>query len=228
MVQIKNNILGNKYGKLLVKKYLKYSNWECLCDCGTICTRKYKNLLNESVAEKSCGCTYQDAGGLSNTRLYWRFKTIKERCYKSYSKYFYNYGGRGIKVWEPWKNNFKAFRQYLIETFPEIDIDNIPTSLEIDRIDNDKNYEPGNIRLVTSQDNNNNRRDNNRFLIFGEELTSREIHKFYGLTISKNSLDSRLRKGYDVYYSAFAPRAELCGKMLPTQEFSWKEILDFV
>ena len=62
-----------------------------------------------------------------------------------------HYGARGIKVCEEWFNDFKCFYDWAMSHgFSE--------ELEIDRIDNDGNYEPDNCRWVTHQVNANNRK----------------------------------------------------------------------
>ncbi|KKL50919.1 hypothetical protein LCGC14_2300660, partial [marine sediment metagenome] len=61
-----------------------------------------------------------------------------------------NYGGRGISICDRWKDSFKNFYKDVIVGYFD--------GLTIDRIDNDGNYEPSNIRFVTVKANNNNRR----------------------------------------------------------------------
>lgn len=67
-----------------------------------------------------------------------------------------DYGGRGIKVCEAWMRDRRSFGVYLT-TLPGWDD---PTLL-LDRIDNDGDYEPGNLRFVTSSESNHNRRKGN-------------------------------------------------------------------
>ena len=78
------------------------------------------------------------------------FNCIKQRCNNSKYKYYKNYGGRNIKCLF---NSSNEFVNYIIN---ELQID--PRGLQIDRINNDGNYEPGNIRFVTAKVNSNNRR----------------------------------------------------------------------
>lgn len=81
--------------------------------------------------------------------LAWR--AMRVRCNNQSSPKYPDYGGRGIKVCEEWQNSFLAFYNY---------IGNRPgKGYSLDRIDNDGNYEPGNVRWATySQQNNNQRR----------------------------------------------------------------------
>jgi len=79
-----------------------------------------------------------------------RFDDIKKRCTNPNCEAYKNYGGRGIKcLFE----SSDAFVHYVTEVL-KVD----PRQLQIDRIDNDGNYEPGNIQLVTPKENANNRR----------------------------------------------------------------------
>lgn len=64
-----------------------------------------------------------------------------------------NYGGRGIRVHEPWRKDRAAFLQYLV-TLPGWD----QPDLEMDRINTDGSYAPGNLRFVSRADNMLNKR----------------------------------------------------------------------
>jgi len=76
--------------------------------------------------------------GLSNTREYRIWQSIKTRCFSKNSKEVYkNYGGRGIAMTPEWVHDFKAFYDY---------IGPAPSPRHIIwRKDTDGNYEPGNI-----------------------------------------------------------------------------------
>jgi len=67
-----------------------------------------------------------------------------------------SYGGRGIDVSEKWVNDRSSFLEY-VQTLPGWD----NPDLQLDRIDNDGNYEPGNIRFVTCSVNASNKRKAN-------------------------------------------------------------------
>jgi DNA-binding CsgD family transcriptional regulator len=72
------------------------------------------------------------------------------RCHQSNHRAYKWYGARGIRVCEEWRSSFEAFASYMgSKPGPEY---------SIDRINNDGNYEPGNVRWATrSQQTNNSR-----------------------------------------------------------------------
>lgn len=79
------------------------------------------------------------------------YRSMKSRCYNEKDKGFKNYGGRGIKICDEWLNNYHLFRKWALSNGQAM-------GLEIDRINNDGNYEPSNCRFVTKQENGQNRR----------------------------------------------------------------------
>jgi len=75
---------------------------------------------------------------------------MRQRCHYIKDKYYYNYGGRGIKVCTRWLKSFENFRDDMFPTWQQ--------GLQLDRIDVNGNYEPSNCRWVTSSQNNKNTR----------------------------------------------------------------------
>ena len=153
------NIAGKKFGRLTVLKYegtySGHARWTCLCDCGNKVSVFTTNLTGGGV--QSCGCLQRESSaerhykhGKSRTRLYNRWKCIKQRCYRVKDKSYHRYGGRGITMCDEWKNDFQAFYDWAMTNGYQDD-------LTIDRIDNDGNYEPSNCRWVSVADNNRNR-----------------------------------------------------------------------
>lgn len=87
--------------------------------------------------------------GLSHLPEYAVWKAMRYRCNDSRSGDFPRYGGRGISVCDRWENSFEDFLADMGERpFPKA---------QIDRIENDGNYEPGNCRWTTAKVNANNK-----------------------------------------------------------------------
>ena len=87
---------------------------------------------------------------MENTPTYITWKNMKSRCQYEKDKDYPRYGGRGIKICEEWKNFSNFLRDMGIK----------PEKAQIDRIDNNGNYELSNCRWVSNQENSNNRSSN--------------------------------------------------------------------
>ncbi len=127
--------------------------------------------------------------GLRNHPLYKVWSNIKDRCYNVRQQNFHNYGGRDIRMCDEWKNDFKKFYKWCI-------INGWKPYLQIDRRENDGNYEPNNCRFVTCKINANNRRTS-RYLTFeGQTHTISEWSDI--LNIPRGVLMTRLNLGWNV------------------------------
>jgi hypothetical protein len=86
-----------------------------------------------------------------NKNIYWAWKSMKQRCKNPRCKAYKNYGARGIKVCEEWES-FEPFLQWCLSN-------GYSKGLDLDRKDNNGNYEPDNCRWITRAENLNNRRN---------------------------------------------------------------------
>ncbi len=147
-----HELSGRRFGRLLVVKHTGSSRyhqreWYCLCDCGTFSTVKAASLLGGTT--KSCGCLRLEgrrpAAGRINahrtSKVYTAWRNMKGRCYKPENRMFRHYGARGITVCDTWSSSFDAFLA---------DVGQPPhPGLTLERLDPDKNYEPGNVVWAT-------------------------------------------------------------------------------
>lgn len=79
--------------------------------------------------------------------IYWGIRT---RCYNPKHKSYPSYGLRGIKVYKEWLEPIQGFIKFV--EYIELNLGERPSADHtIDRIDNDKGYEPGNLRWASKQ-----------------------------------------------------------------------------
>lgn len=138
------------------------------------------------------------SGTNKGTQVYHSWKAMKSRCYCKTNQCFVHYGGRGISVSSQWISNFPAFRDYM---------GNPPgNNYTVERIDNDGNYEPGNVRWATRKEQANNTRRNVKYQFNGVLMSISEIAKLSG--VRYHFARKHLLSGVSPFdlKSAFSPR----------------------
>ena len=187
----RKKINGIKFGKLIVIKETEKRNKNgsvyclCKCECGNEIEIAKNSLISGNT--KSCGCYLKEKRkqyisnylhGESKTRLHTIWCEMKRRCYCKTDKAYNNYGGRGIKVCEEWKNNYLCFKEWAINN-------DYKENLTIDRINNDGDYEPNNCRWINKKQQANNRRTNIKIRYKNKEYTLKQLAELLQIKYSK-------------------------------------------
>ncbi|MET3790669.1 hypothetical protein [Aquamicrobium terrae] len=191
---------GNRYGRLVAVSMCGYNAtkqalWLCRCDCGTNTTVAGIYLRVGRI--QSCGCLRYDrtaTHGLHQHELYRTWYGMVQRCINPENKDYYRYGGRGITVcprWEIGESELSGLECFIA------DIPDRPSKRHsIDRIDNNRGYEPGNVRWATGRQQNRNRRDNRIVCLNGRDVTVAEACEMSG--VNYNTAQARLNRGWNI------------------------------
>ena len=183
-------MIGQQFGKLTVTELLperrhKQKVYACLCECGTLTKVLGANLRKGNST--SCGCTRKITcraltsalnlrHGETNTKLWSTWNNVVDRTTRPASSHYHRYGGKGIGLHPAWMQ-YEIFASYMGQ--PPSD------KHSIDRIDNSKGYEPGNVRWATMKEQAANRSTNVRVIVAGQEVLLVEAAKL--LNISKST-----------------------------------------
>jgi hypothetical protein len=161
------DITGQRFGRLIAlhptgKKRHGCNMWRLRCSCGNEIERPNSSLGSHT---QSCGCLQReqaaqrayrhgDAKCHDRSPLHNCWRTIKQRCFNPTDANFKNYGDRGITMTKEWIDDYPAFRRYIDE-----DLGPRPKGYTLDRINNDGDYAPNNLRWASrSQQLYNTRR----------------------------------------------------------------------
>lgn len=190
------DLTGQRFGRLIVVSFSSstdgYAHWNTVCDCGNECIKRGSQLTSRRHPAQFCSirCPLHlkhhsgtvTKHGLYKHPIYKAWRNVKERCYNSKYAYHKNYGGRGIKVCEEWRDSFEAFYKDMGPTWQR--------GLQLDRINNDGDYTPDNCKWSTSLENTANRRNG--------VLTAIQIATARSHGISICALRYRVKKGWPV------------------------------
>jgi hypothetical protein len=115
------------------------------------------------------------------------WKSAKARCHTPTSKDYGRYGSRGISMCKEWRDSYEVFLR---------DIGPKPEGYTLDRIDNNGNYEPGNVKWASRKEQSHNRNNNNNIEYNGETHNLTEWARIIG--IHRNTLEKRFKLGWSI------------------------------
>ncbi len=194
---------GQKYGRLTFLEPTGETNihrnalWKLRCDCGKIVILPGTDVRRGNT--KSCGCLFKEIDrkiplkhgltmGKARLRLYNIWSAMKERCSNRANENYHRYGGRGITVCQEWLE-FLPFHNWAMSN-------GYQTTLTIERINNDGNYEPSNCKWATHKEQGKNTSRNHCITFREETKTVGEWADILGLR--PNALLMRIRNGWPI------------------------------
>lgn len=137
---------------------------------------------------------------------------MKQRCANPKNYAYSRYGGRGIIVCERWRSSFESFFS---------DLGPRPSAAHsLDRIDNNGNYEPGNVRWATREEQGNNKRNNRLFELNGETKSLKQWSREFG--VGYKNLHKRISKGIPLLLALVEPLTP--GKKLSLSSLSRQNV----
>jgi hypothetical protein len=198
--------VGMSFGDLTVERkappearFWGQRAWVCRCACGNVVTVTTSSLKKGT---RSCGCAIKavlqernTTHGHAGSATYSSWHEAKRRSTATNREYSAHYVERGITMCDRWRNSFEAFLA---------DMGERPSGTSLDRIENDKGYEPGNCRWATRAEQARNRTDNRLLTFGGRTQTTADWEKELGFPGSV--LRKRLYRGWSVEEALGTPR----------------------
>lgn len=184
------DIKNQRFGKLTVlqqagsdKRY--GALWLCRCDCGNEIKVQARLLKRGKVT--TCGCFKHYNTAPKRTKTYITWQKMKDRCFNPNSCKYQDYGARGISVCKRWRNDFFAFLS---------DMGKCPSNMTLGRLDNNKDYFPGNCRWESKKKQSLNRRSTVWLEYNGIKLCQEDWSRLLG--ISRATIQRHRQKGETV------------------------------
>lgn len=199
------NLAGQRYGRLIIISCVgrdKHGNsiWLCKCDCGN--EKVIAAYQMKSGTTKSCGCLAHEftvkkntTHGMAKTPIYNVWCAMKKRCLNPNDAFYYNYGGRGIKLSEKW-STFEGFYEDMGDTYKK--------GLTIERRDSNGNYCKENCAWDTRLVQGNNTRRNHRETVNGVNGTLAELCRKHNIPYT--TIKRRLERGWTPERSFLTPK----------------------
>jgi hypothetical protein len=190
--------IGDRFGLWTVTRPGEtLSEWWCRCDCGRQGILTSRGLLwgrsrscgHHAQADLGLGSHITEAPSKSKSITYRTWSSMLWRCQSEKAnnpKYasYRSYAGKGIKVCERWQ----TYEHFLV------DVGERPSRYHsIDRIDNARGYEPGNVRWATQKQQMRNTDANHRVTSRGLTLPIAEWCERN--KVSSNTVYHRLNAG---------------------------------
>ncbi len=192
-----------RFGRLVVFEQAGRTNsqvaWRCVCDCGKQTVVRGSEL--RSGTTKSCGCLGREISRQKATkhghtlngasREYHSWQSMHRRCCNPEHKHWKHYGGRGIKIYPPWRSSDpNGFSNFLS------DMGKRPTGTCLDRIDNNDHYSPSNCRWATPLQQHRNRNNNVHVIALGETKTLSEWAEDPRCSVLSGTIARRITAGW--------------------------------
>jgi hypothetical protein len=187
------DLTGNTFGRLTVvsqagKNKHSQITWNCICSCGTAVEVVGHQMRYGMTG--SCGCLHKEivsaasrTHGMSGTSIFAIHHSMMDRCYLPTSHAYSRYGGRGITVCDRW-HDFENFFA---------DMGHKPEGMSLERMDNNGEYSPTNVKWATTKEQANNRSSSRWIEFRGETKTLAQWADVTGVKLG--TLWSRLKRG---------------------------------
>ena len=205
------DLKGQKFGRLTVLERDGNKGheptWKCVCECGNFTTVIGAELRKGNTT--SCGCYAKEVTSkrmkgkaphnkrhnMTKTRIYKTWSAMKRRCHNPHDTSYYRYGGKGIEICDEW-NNFDNFYAWAISN-------GYSDNLTIDRIDNQKGYQPDNCRWATQKVQANNKTNNHKVCYKDKYYTIAQLSDMFNIPYKK--LWKRIKLNWDIEKAVSTP-----------------------
>ena len=184
-------LIRNLGTRLLNGRWYRYGLFLCVVN-----NHEVEKRLDNGLKARSCGsleCIENKRNskhGEIKTRLYHIWHCMKQRCLYIKAINYKDYGGRGIIICPEWTNDYIAFRDWALNN-------GYTEGLQINRMNNDGNYEPSNCNFITAKENARQRR--------GQKIKNIEMaNEIRALHASKKYTQKELANKYTVSHQTIS------------------------